>query len=339
MNVKRKVKQFFKKSEHKKYAFWSVALVVAMLLVLIGRIIESKPKVVPKPNKTTIYVKAPEPMQIAFSKTLTDTRLDSEYKIEFTDEVSKANFTVIEGIQDDDKLIAYSPIIAVFNGSQELYNEYKEKEIFVTSEVDKEKYDLDFKKVIDDILSEQNLDIKVYYPKRDSDIWEEFYNFLLFTVNDGYYPKEGKDMEYAKSRVEDFLSCKNVEPIYDAKRMSGLSRNDIYFTTYADFANLNEYATQNSYRIMYPKTVVYHNYYATFDKIGTVLYEALDMDQKGIFGYSHIGYFHLKEAYYNTKYTNGISKFMSNNVTGERQSFNGVEIPRTNSSKIKEEEK
>lgn len=322
---------------NKKYLFWGVALLVGFILLII----DSKPKPIPDSNKTTIYVNAPKNMHTAFTETLIDTGIDSEYKIEFTNEVSKANFIVRQGEKEEGELLAYSPIITVFNGSWELYDEYKEKQIFVESQVDEYEYDLDFKKVMDDILLGQNSDIKVYYPDRNSEMWDEFYDFLLLTINDGYYPKD-KEMEYAKSRVEAFLDCKNTQPINISgiEKLSGLSKNDIYFMTYADFANLNNYSLQNSYRIMYPKAVVYHNYYAIFDKIGEILYEALDKEQKGLFGSSHIGYINLGSSYYNTKYESGIpgNRFITDNVIGIRGRFNGVEIPKTINSDKEEEE-
>ena len=104
---------------NKKYLFWGLALLVGFILLII----DSKPKPIPDSNKTTIYVNAPKNMHTAFTETLIDTGIDSEYKIEFTNEVSKANFIVRQGEKEEGELLAYSPIITVFNGSWELYDE------------------------------------------------------------------------------------------------------------------------------------------------------------------------------------------------------------------------
>lgn len=333
-----KLKRFFKKSEHKKYACWAVAVIVGLLFVLIGRVNEAKLNQVPK-EKTTIYVKAPEDMKSVFKDVIIKTSLNKDYEIEFTNEENKANFTVKEGLKNDGELIAYSPIIAVFNGSDETFNEYKEKELFVKSDINNSDYDFDFKKVIDEILFSQNSEFKIYYPSQNSTMWDEFYSFLLFTVNDGYYPKEGTDMEEAVKNIEDFFNSRNAEPIdnYNIRIMNGISKNSIYFMTYADLAHLDKNSSQkkNSFRIMYPKTVVYHNYYAKFDEIGLNLYNALG---KSTWIQENVGYYYLEKQYYNTKYSFGVPN-MSTNIQGERTQFNSAEIPiKTTTNILKEEE-
>lgn len=322
--------KFLKKE---KYRYWLIALITSLLLLLLDSWFGfSSPK-------TTIFVNAPENMHDAFVQTLDDTRLDKKYQIEFTDDIKSANFVVTQGSTDDGKLIAYSPIVAVFSPDEDLYNDLIAKKIFVKStvssesNVDSEEYDFDFKKIIDSIvLEDSDFGFKIYYPSEHSDTWEEFYSFLLFTVNDGYYPKEGKDMESSSTKIEAFLNSRYTESIdiTDLKRTNGFAKDSIYFMPFVDLKYLYDNSGSISCRVMYPKAVVYHNYYANYDETGQILYDALDLPEKGIFAIKgHSGYYNLRSSCYHTKYSKS-TNYIGNAVLGDtRNTFNGIEIPRT----------
>ena len=63
------------------------------------------------------------------NRTLADTELDEKYEIKFTSK--EANFTITTQKSDINEFIAYSPVVAVFNEDEELYQTYIEDGIFV----------------------------------------------------------------------------------------------------------------------------------------------------------------------------------------------------------------
>lgn len=317
-----------------KYKFWALGIVVGVLMILIQSIF-AKPDAT---NRTVITVNAPEAMHIALESTLKNTKLDRKYLLEFTNS-SDANFVVTEGANATGELIAYSPIIAVFNSDKDLYQQYCDQEVFVQSNLNDDYTDFDFKKIIDNIASGQS-DLKVYYPAKNSTCWDEFYSFLLFTVNDGYYPKTTTDTAEASKKIEQFLSSKNTEAINNAtlERSNGIPKNSIYFMTYVDLVNLYKNSGLESCRIMYPKTVVYHNYRVNFDETGNILFDALKAPEKGFFATNQpAGYAQLYYSYYNTTYTTGTSSY-SDNIVGKRNAYNGVEIPEISATQNNVEE-
>lgn len=312
-----------------KYKFWGIGIVICLIFMCISKL-SSKPD----PNDLkTISVNAPKSMHSAFEQTLKALKVDDEYRIEFTDDAS-ANFVVNEGLKADGKLIAFSPFIAVFNSDENLYDKMVEEEIFVPSESDSNFEDFDFKKIMEQTLSSSGSNFKVYYPAKNSDSWEEFYSFLLFTANDGYYPKPGINMEETQKYVEDFLNSKNIEPITanSLERINTVPQNSIYFISYADLAYLYKTSGISKIIVMYPKTVVYHNYYASFDETGKILYDFLSKPIS-TFSYSsdHVGYDKLDSNYFNTSFTSGTYRFTSSqtnyNDIKQRNSYNAVEIP------------
>lgn len=312
-----------------KYKFWALGIAVAMVFMLISNIFKAPDL----SNQVTITVNAPENMHSAFELTLSRLKMEKDYRVQFTNDSTTANFVVTEGSNASGELIAYSPFVAVFNSDEDLYEKMVNEEIFVPSQVDSDWDDFDFKKIMDQILSTSGSNIKVYYPSKDSAYWDEFYSFLLFTANDGYYPKEGSNMERVQKVVDDFLSSKNAEPISSAslKRINSVPQNSIYFITYADLAYLYQTSGISNIIVMYPKTVVYHSYYMTYDEIGKVLYDCLSTPLSTFsHSYSNTGYEMLYYyGYFNTKFTSGTSRFSHANYNDikKRDLYNGVEIP------------
>lgn len=313
------------KANKNRILTWIVAVGVAGIFLLISNWL-TPPEA--NPNRTTILVKAPEPVVTAFQNAFERLGLNRDYAIEATDDVTEANFVVREGMNKEGKLIAYSPIVAVFNEGSDYKDSLVEKEIFVTSEVNSDYEDFDFNKVIQEAVSGKGCEFKVYYPSKDSDSWEEFYNFMLFTVNDGYYPGTAEEMEKAKQIADEFLNSKYAEPFNNntIERSNGIPKNSIYFMAYADLARVYEQSGGFSCRVMYPKTVVYHSYYATYDELGKLVYDCLDADVTGFFSLYNVGYTYLRNEGYNTRYSTYVFG-IGNNVYGQRSTFNGVEIP------------
>lgn len=327
-----------------KYKFWAIGIVIAMVFTFISNI----PKAPDPAERTIITINAPENMQSGFQKTLEKLKVDKQYDLQYTN-APDANFVVTEGSNANGELIAYSPFVAVFNSDDKLYDKLVKEEIFVPSEVDSNWEDFDFKKIMDQSLSSDGCNFKIYYPSKDSDYWDEFYNFLLFTANDGYYPKDGVNMEETVKTVEDFLRCKNVEPVSSSslKRINSIPQNAIYFITYADLAYIYRTSGISGFIVMYPKTVVYHSYYMTYDETGKILYDFLTEPFESFFDgcYETVGYDMLYYySYLNTRFNSGTVRFTSTNYNDikKRDQYNAVEIPEVtvnNSNTDKKEEK
>ena len=304
---------------------WIASVGVAMLFLLISSCTATNEN----PNRTTILIKAPDLMVTAFQNAFDRLGWSEDYILEATNDINKANFVVREGMNQKGELIAYSPIVAVFNSDSDYEESLIEKGIFVKSELNESDEDFDFYKVIQEAISGTKCEFKIYYPSKDSNSWDEFYNFMLFSVNDGYYPGTDKEMEDAKHVVEKFLNSKYAEPFNNntIQRSNGIAKNSIYFMAYADLARVYKQSGGFSCRVMYPKTVVYHSYYATYDELGKVVYDSLEADNTSFFeGLNNVGYAYLRDKGYNTKYSNYVTS-IGNAVWGLRTTFNGVEIP------------
>lgn len=309
---------------------WFMALGVAFIFMLIASCTTENP------NKTTILVKAPETMVTAFRTTFEDLKLHKDYSIEVTEDITKANFIVREGLNKEGELIAYSPIVAVFNDTEDYIDSLTQEGYFVTSQIDSSYEDFDFNKVIQEALTGK-CKFKIYYPSKNSDSWEEFYHLMLFTVNDEYYPETAEELTQARQIANKFLNSKFAEPYNNNtfKRSNGISKNSIYFMPYSDLARLQVQTGGLNCMVMYPKTVVYHSYYATYDELGKVVYNTLDADIYGLMMDEYdIGYTRLRRNGYNTKYSIYTSKI--GNVNGIRDTFNAIEIPGSEISIYKE---
>lgn len=312
---------------------WALAIVIALLFSFLGKACSAEEAV-----REQITVNAPQAMQSAFEAALEDLELDDKYEIKFTNS-EDANFTVTNQKSESNELIAYSPVIAVFNEDDELYQSYIEKEIFVPSDTEPEAYDFDFKKVMLDIIENPDSIYKVYYPDETMCDWSVFYAFLLYTANDGCYPTDGTNMTETKEIVDAFLQNKKTESISISAidKIGGYAKNSIYLIPLADLGYIYE-NKQFTCRVMYPKTVVYCNYYASFDEIGKILYDVLEEDLAETltrYGIENVGYYRLftHGNYFVNKYGNEVSISYydyGTNTTWSlvlRTNFNAVDVP------------
>lgn len=322
------LREFFEENKG-RYIIWGIALGVAVIFLIIASIVNA----VKNPaEKKTIFVNAPEQMITAFNNTFEELNLDKDYAIQYTEDLNKANFSVTATKTDNSqKQIAYSPIISVFNADDNLYESLIQKKYLVQFEEGSDLYDLDLNKIIDEIITEEGSEFKIYYPAKNIELWEEFYSFLLITVNDGNYPKQPEELKVCQEKIDKFLNSKNVEPIdiSNLKQFNGFSKNSIYFMTYADLGHFFEVNGGISCRLIYPKTTVYEGYYASYDELGKVLYDSLYTETNSFFGISsnYIGLYYLRTEHYNTEYQANTFK-ISDAVAGSgRGEFNGVQIP------------
>lgn len=323
-----------------RYISWGIALGVSAVFLIISFAVDySKTS---DSRKTTILVNAPDMMMSAFEKNFEELKLDKDYIIQYTKDTTKANFVVNEGIENTDgELIAYSPIVSVFNSDEDLKEELVKKEILVTSEISPDYVDLDFNKMINEIISNSKSEYRIYYPSKQSNKWEEFYNFLLFTVNGGYYPNE-QELENCNKTIEAFLNSKNTIQftMKDLDKFNGFDKNSFYFMTYSELSEFNSKNGEIPCRMVYPKYVVYHSFYADFDETGKILYDSLENTKESLFEtYKEVGYQYLRIiGKYHTNYSSNTYAISTSVVGDERGKFNGVQIPNAEIPVYKEEQ-
>ena len=321
---------------------WGMVTAVSLILLLLGRCVQGGEAI---PTET-IYLNVPQAMHQAFKVTLEDLKLDETYELKFTNK--EANFTVTTQKDDSNELIAFSPLVSVFNSDEEMYESYIQEGIFIPSDTEPEQYDFDFQKIMKDIIENEKSIYKVYYP--DSSICNPsvFYTFLLYTANDECYPTDGENMAETTELVEAFLQSKNSEPIglEALDKIKGFSKNSIYFLPLADLGYVYE-SEKILCRVMYPKTVVYCNYYASFDEVGKVLFDALEEKSGGFWSGEKecTGYYNLRyygnyfvkpyEATVSIVFYSGNGRYQHN--LRLRENFNAVELPETFYNKKEEQ--
>ena len=321
------LKDFLKQNKW-RYIIWGIAIGIAVIFLIIAAIVNSVKN--PNMSKQTILVNAPAQMITAFNKTFEELKLDKDYVIEYTDDVEKANFKVSSNLNNTGKQIAYSPIISVINSDETLYESLIKEKYLIEYEKESDYYDLDFNKIINEIITDGSK-FKIYYPAKNTGLWEEFYSLLLFTVNDGIYPKQPEELKVCQEKIDKFLNSKSVEPIdiSNLKQFNGFSNDSIYFMTYADLAHFFNINGGISCREIYPKITVYEGYYASYDEIGKIIYNSLYTEAPffGMISTNYTGLYYLRtQHYYTDYYTNTFT--ISDKVLGnERGSFNGVQIP------------
>ena len=88
---------------------------------------------------------------------------------------------------------------------------------------------------------------------------------------------------------------------------------------------------------MYPKTVVFENYYANFDDIGKILYDMLEQDRESFWygDITDVGYYFLS-TYGNYFVKQHSTNYVSIYGIELREKFNAVEIPQTINNKREE---
>lgn len=314
-----------------KYHYWIIGVTLAAIFLIIGNGAKSDDKEkIPDSEKTTITANVPEDMKDIFTSIFNEHKFDKQYILKFTN-TSNANFTVTQGLdRNGGELFAYTPFLAVIDDDSDFKDALKQEAYLVESVSASDAHDLDFKKLMEE-ASKPESEFNVYYPREDSIYWDEFYAFLLITANNGVYPKNDIDLKNAEKFVNTFLSSNNAIPMSrtEIKQIQSIPTYNFYFMTYVDFKDY--FGSSNSVMLAYPKAVVNHNYYVSYDEIGKVMYDAFSTSV-GVFGLS--GYTSLYNNYYNTVEDDKVS----GTSAGARKEYNSVSIPETVKAVYSEEE-
>lgn len=316
----------------KRIGQWIVTVIIAAGLIFGDSIIQTL-----FAEKQPLTVCGPEDMHGAFKKALSASGLGSEYAIVMTDDPTNADICVEYGKEDDDKymLFAFSPFAVGYNTSDSNFKGLKQAETVVPSEFNKKLYELNFLKVIDEVIKDgqwsnigvkdQN-QIKIFYPAESTEYWHDFYNFMLVTVNGGAYPKDATEMQKAVEYVEKFVksSCTEAVSNFGEKlnRTGGFAENCLYVMPEKLIKTLSNSngGTTNDVRLFFPMYTSNCNYYV----VGNT-----ENGQKVVANFNDSFYSKLKENHYRSSVHYELGD-VYRSVYDERDIYTDVEVPKEN---------
>lgn len=301
---------------------WILCVILAVIFAAVDNHVNKE--------MAQITVNAPADMENAFRRALEDAGLKSEYEIVMNESMT-ANIVVSSGKADDPEYMkfAFSPFVIGYDFyAGNYYKQLKKSNVMTPSEFDKNLDEIDFQKVISEVIEEgkwSNLGvgdlntIKVFYPSEDTEYWHDFYDFMLVTVNGGKYPEE-TEMKNAEEAVQRFLNSSYTESVTDfsqqVERTGGFTSNAFWILPEKEFFSINRNVV-----LLYPKVTVYCNFYVKGDELGKKLINAFDTK------HSWDGNFYSKlyfKGYRNQEKSNICG---SDRVNGKRDVYNVAKIP------------
>lgn len=319
----------------KRIKQWIVTAIVALAIFGIGQLIEYVESL---PEKQPITVYAPADMQTAFEHALKMSSLKGTHYIVMTNDPN-SNICVSYGKQEDVNYqkFAFSPFIVAYSHDESCFKALKKSEVCVPSVYKDDYYEIDFLKVINEVIEEgkwANLGIekqdkiKVFYPSEESIYWDDFYNFLLVTVNNGIYPEDVSELQNAEQVIDKFLNSQYTEGISDfgeqAKRIGGFPTTAFYVLPEKEAYRIQ--SNESVYvRFLYPTQTVYFNYYIKGDELGQQIIEAFDETSLSYDFYGEL----VKQCYRSSQ----VSTLTGNSyVYDDRNVYNVVQIPEVKKS-------
>ncbi len=254
----------------KRILQWVMAIVIASIFLFGEGFFVELTK-----EKTPLTVYAPADMESAFKAALSNSGLSSDYKIVMVEDMNGADVVVDYGKENDETYtnFAFSPFVIAYNTSDSCFKALKKANTVIPSEYNKSFYEIDFLKVIDEVIEEgkwENLglndhnQIKLFYPAENTVYWHDFYNFMLLTVNGGIYPKTETEMTRAIEKIERFIKSECTEAVtsFDEKieRTDGFAENTLYVIPEKTVYALSK-DHDKSTRLFFPLATVNFNYY------------------------------------------------------------------------------
>lgn len=318
---------------------WILAVIIAGLLVKAGEHKDYKATLPDESEKQAITVCVPEDMESAFDSALAIAELKETYKIIMTDKEDNADICIGYAKQNDEsyKKIFYSPFVIAYNTSGNCQAKLIESGVFTPALYDKDQYEVDFLKIINEAIGKGNWanfnleeqgELKVFYPRKDTRYWHDFHDFLLVTVNNGKYPKNETEKQKAEKIIEKFLNSKYTEGIVDfyeqVLRTGGFPENAIYVLPEQDVISICE-EQKTKADIYYPTNTVYFNYYIKGKGIGEQIIDCLgEVKEVGLFTSYNFYYATAAKGYRSIKYPD--LKRSSDYANYERDMYNVVII-------------
>jgi len=282
-------------------------------------------------EKTILTINAPSDMKSAFKKAFNKAGLRSNYIMLITDE-NNADVCVEYGKKDVEGYtkFAFSPFIVAYSTDSSCLNKLKKAETILPSEYDEKYNEIDFKKVVNEVITEglwKNLGleklntIKVFYPSRDSIYWQDFYDFMLVTINDGVYPNTEDELKKAEEIIKKFENSICTEPVsdFDDKiiRTGGFIQTAFFVMPEKTAIELADNNSEKG-ELLYPIHTVYFNYYIKGNEIGN---QVINHFEKSDF------YRYLICNEYRNKFDSKITLNSNELIYGERNVYNVITIP------------
>lgn len=315
----------------KRIKQWILTLLAAALFWGIGQFVEYKQSL---PEKQPLTVYAPDDMEEAFEKALQVSTLSESHYIVMSDNPN-SNIRVECAKQGDSSYekFAYSPFVVAYNTNSDCYKKLKKAGVCSESAYDSNNYEIDFLKVIEEVIGEgkwENLgineqgDLKVFYPSEESVYWSDFYNFLLVTLNDGRYPEDEESRAKADETITQFLNSKYAEGVIDfedqIRRTNGFPTTVFYILPEQNARSARD-EVQKSVRFLYPIKTIYVNYYIKGDELGTQVIEAFEKENF----WGNTFYTYLQSSYFRNAFYTELNG--SDSVYGDDNIFNIANIP------------
>lgn len=288
-------------------------------------------------EKIPLTVCVPNDMEKAFKVAFKASGLSSDYKIEFTSEPN-SNISVSYGKENDPTYtkFAFSPFVIAYNTDTDYFDALKESKVLIPSEFQKNYSEIDFLKVINEVIEEgswSNLGIedlekiKVFYPSKESIYWIDFYDFMLVTVNNGIYPKTEQELQKSVETIDRFINSPYTEEVSDfheqVSRVGGFPESAFFILpekiVFDIYNSISSTGSICRIRILYPTATVYFNYYVKGDDLGNSVISAFETSKF----YSKL---HDTTSYRSTQNSN-IYINSRNYIEDERNVFNVIKIP------------
>lgn len=308
---------------------WVMAIIIASIFLFGEGFFTELMK-----EKTPITVYAPGDMESAFKSALSNSGLSTEYKIVMVNDQNGADIVVDYGKENDEtyERFVFSPFVIAYNTSDSCFKALKKAETVVPSEFNKSFYEIDFLKVIDEVIEEgkwENLglndhnQIRLFYPAESTVYWHDFYNFMLLTVNGGTYPKTEAEMTRAIQKIERFVKSECTEAVtsFDEKieRTDGFAENAFYVIPEKTVYDLTKDHNKST-RLFFPLATVNFNYYVKgVSEAGANVVNNLYNKS-----YSKLEYYDYRSEYY-YELGDDYSK-----VYDERDVYQIIEVPKEN---------
>lgn len=135
----------------KRIAQWILTIIIAAGLIFGENFFSSL-----FAEKSPLTVCAPNDMKDAFKSALSNSDLSAQYKLVITDTESGADIVVGYGKENDESYtqFAFSPFVIAYNSSDSCFKALKKASTVVPSEYNDKFYEIDFLKVINEVIEE-----------------------------------------------------------------------------------------------------------------------------------------------------------------------------------------
>ena len=314
-----------------RITWWAICLIAATIFFAIDSNSDELFK-----EKTPFYVCAPSDMEEAFEVAVKAAGMKSDYKIVITDNREIANVVVDYAKENDETFtkFVYTPFVVAYSNDSDYLKKLQKNNLITESNSAKNVLNIDVLNLIEIIKNESDWEdygidgfekVKVAYPSQNSIYWNDFYNFMLVTVNNGVYPSETSEYEQAVTIINEFLMNKNAIPLdtFETLVRKGFTQDILYIGPEKVFVDAaNDYSQHGA--LFYPTKTVYFNYYLKTDELGSKILSSFD----AVTSFDGSFYGNLVDEYYRSESFPRISTSNGDYVGYDSNAFDVADIPK-----------